>query len=271
MSLPVGLAAAFLHIPYITHDSDAIPGLTNRIISRWARLHAVSLPKEIYKYPANKTVTVGVPIGKHFLPVTKSSQASYKEELGLGNYKQVIFITGGGLGAQRLNEVVAQVMPELLKNYPDLVAVHAVGRDHKQSMRHLYDKNLATADMPRVIIKGFIDDLYRYSGAADVIITRAGATNLAEFAAQSKACVIVPNPQLTGGHQVKNAQALAAHKAAIIIQEQQLIRYPETLSDTISRLLDHPSDRQQLGHRLSQFAYLNATEHLAQLILSMVS
>src|SRR5579862_7870303 len=66
VGVPVGLAAAQLHIPFITHDSDAVPGLANRIIARWATAHAVALPKELYNYPADKTFTVGVPISSDF-------------------------------------------------------------------------------------------------------------------------------------------------------------------------------------------------------------
>jgi UDP-N-acetylglucosamine--N-acetylmuramyl-(pentapeptide) pyrophosphoryl-undecaprenol N-acetylglucosamine transferase len=79
VGVPVGLAAAKLGIPYITHDSDALPGLANRIIARWAALHAVALPKEVYHYPAANTVTVGVPISHEFRPRTP-------EELGAGGW-----------------------------------------------------------------------------------------------------------------------------------------------------------------------------------------
>jgi UDP-N-acetylglucosamine--N-acetylmuramyl-(pentapeptide) pyrophosphoryl-undecaprenol N-acetylglucosamine transferase len=65
VGVPVGLAAAVLRIPYITHDSDALPGLANRIIAPWAKKHAVGLPKEVYSYPPDKTITVGVPLAHH--------------------------------------------------------------------------------------------------------------------------------------------------------------------------------------------------------------
>ena len=270
VAVPVGLAAAWLHVPYITHDSDAIPGLANRIIGRWAKLHAVGLPKEVYNYPADKTVTVGVPISDKFKTVTEDAQKAFRRELKLEQYKEVVFVTGGGLGALRLNESVAVVAPDLLRTYPKLALLHVVGRDHVASIQALYDKSLSMADKSRVVVKGFIDDLYRYSGAADVIISRASATSLAEFAAQSKACVIIPNPQLTGGHQTKNAQVLAKTQAAVIVEEKQLAANPDLLAHEIHKLLDHPAARTKLGEQLHNFAQPDATKRLSELILSIV-
>jgi UDP-N-acetylglucosamine--N-acetylmuramyl-(pentapeptide) pyrophosphoryl-undecaprenol N-acetylglucosamine transferase len=205
VGVPVGLAAAQLHIPFITHDSDALPGLANRIIARWAAVHAVALPKEIYKtYPASKTVTVGVPISGHYQKVDPAAKQHFREELGLQAFRPMLFVTGGGNGAQTLNDAIARAVPNLLMQFPNLVVVQASGREHEQALQAYYQKTLWPEDQKHVIVKGFIEDLYRYSGAADVIVTRAGATTIAEFAVQGKACIIVPNPRLTGGHQVKN-------------------------------------------------------------------
>lgn len=78
VGVPVGLAAAQLKIPYVTHDSDAIPGLANRIIARWAAIHAVALPAEVYAYPPAKTVTTGIPLQADFSPVTDSLRSQYR-------------------------------------------------------------------------------------------------------------------------------------------------------------------------------------------------
>ena len=107
VGVPVGLAAAMLHIPFVTHDSDAIPGLANRIIARWASKHAVALPKEIYAYAPAKTVTVGVPVASDYQLVTDKSQQDYRQQLGLKADAKLLFVIGGGLGAQRVNEAIA--------------------------------------------------------------------------------------------------------------------------------------------------------------------
>lgn len=264
---PVGLAAAWLHIPYITHDSDAIPGLANRIVAKWANLHAVALPKETYPYPQAKTVTVGVPVQADFKPVTKELQQQYKRELGLDKFNKVLFITGGGQGSVRLNDALVSVVPTLLKQFSDLAVVHVAGQLQAQVVNEAYEKQLETADRNRVMVKGFISGLYRYSGAADAIVTRAGATTLAEFAVQHKACVIVPNPYLTGGHQLKNAQVLADRHAAICVSEDQVLANPKDLETAIARVIGDADEQRELGEQLAQLAHPGAAKELAMLLL----
>ena len=267
VGVPVGLAAAVHKIPYITHDSDALPGLANRIISRWAVMHSVALPKEVYKYPQNKTITVGVPIHANYQPVSVEMQIKYRNEIGLGKYKKIVLITGGGLGARRLNMSAAEVIPALLQQYQDLAIVHTVGRGNEVTMRKIYEHLLSPEELKRMVIEGYLTDLFRYSGAADVIIARAGATNLAEFAFQRKACVIVPNPQLTGGHQLKNADYLAEHKAIEVVTEKSIKNDSNALRSAVQTLLDDETLRDALAMNLSAFAQPNAAALLAELLL----
>ena len=267
VGVPVGLAAALRGIPYITHDSDALPGLANRIIAPWARIHAVALPKEIYSYPANKTVTVGVPIARHFHPFSDKELQESRKLLGLQDAEQIMLVTGGGLGAQRLNDAVCSCMIDLLTRYPGLWVVHIAGRPNEAEVRQFYKQELAPKVQHRVLVKGHITNLYQYSGVADVVVTRAGATSMAEFAAQHKACVVVPNPLLTGGHQLKNAQVLADRKAVRLVNEAHLNGDHHALMPPLTDLLDHPDKAAALGDKLSELAQPNAAHLLAMLLL----
>lgn len=269
VGVPVGLAAAMLDQPFVTHDSDAIPGLANRIIARWARLHAVALPKEVYRYPANKTVTTGIPLQKHFVPVTDELQRRYRKEAGLPAEGRVLFIIGGGLGSQRINLAVADILPHLLREFPDLQVVHGVGRANEASMHDRYSHDLSVSELKRVKVLGFANDIYRYSGAADLVITRAGATNLAEFAVQGKACLVIPSPFLTGGHQLKNARYLEKKGAIAVIDEQDVTTDANRLARAISELLRDDAERNVLGKQLAGFAKPHATRELAGLILKV--
>lgn len=265
VSVPVCLGGKLNGVSYITHDSDSLPSLANRLIARWAAWHAVALPEEVYPYDRQKTVTVGIPISADFQPVTYDSCHSYRQEIGLPGYKYVLCITGGGNGADDLNKAVAANLPGLLKTYPDLAVAHISGRTHEISLNKLYDQRVPAADRSRVIVKGFVSDFYRYSGAADVIVARAGATNIAEFAQQGKACILVPNSKLTGGHQLKNAQILARAGAIKMIDESNL--RVGGLVVVISSLLNSPKTRRQLGRAFHGFARPEATRDLAELIL----
>jgi UDP-N-acetylglucosamine--N-acetylmuramyl-(pentapeptide) pyrophosphoryl-undecaprenol N-acetylglucosamine transferase len=264
VGVPVGLAAAKQGIPYITHDSDALPGLANRIIARWATLHAVALPAEVYTYPKSKTRTVGVPVHAHYLPVDGQAKEAFRKELGLEDYAKVLFVTGGGLGAQRLNTALEAIVPTLLETFSDLAVVQSVGRQHEAAISQRYAQLLKPEEQGRVIVKGFVTDMYRYSGAADVIITRAGATALAEFAVQHKACIIVPNPLLTGGHQLKNAEYLAEKQAAVVVRETELA---PKLQAAVEELLTNEEACRLLGQQLATFAVPDAAKQLAVLLL----
>lgn len=268
VGVPVGLAAAGLRIPYVTHDSDALPGLANRIISRWAAKHAVALPPEVYHYPAAKTVTTGIPLQADFTPVTDNLKKQYRSQLKLPARARVLFVIGGGLGSQRVNAAVAAAVPHLLREFPDLYVVQGAGRANKARLEALYTDKLSPAEQGRLTVHGYIDDVYRYSGAADVIITRAGATNLAEFALQGKACIVVPSPFLTAGHQLKNARYLAEQGAALVLDESELTADPNRLAAQVSDLLHNPDKQRKLGQRLAKFAKPDASRELARLILS---
>jgi UDP-N-acetylglucosamine--N-acetylmuramyl-(pentapeptide) pyrophosphoryl-undecaprenol N-acetylglucosamine transferase len=270
VGVPVGLAAASLHLPYITHDSDAIPGLANRIIARWARWHAVALPKEIYAYPADKTVTTGIPLQANFVPVTAERQKTYRQEIDIPEKAKLLFIIGGGLGATRVNTAVSEAVPHVLLDHRDLYVIHVAGRANLEAVQARYNElaNLAV-EQGRVRVMGYIDDVYRYSGAADIIICRAGATNLAEFALQGKACIIVPNPFLTGGHQLKNAQLLADKQAVIALDEAQLLADPNRLAKQLDQLLPDTKLQAELARNFASFAKPKATVELADLILQL--
>lgn len=267
VGVPVGLAAARLHIPYITHDSDAIPGLANRIIARWAAWHAVALPAKTYQYPADKTVTTGIPLRKEFVQVTAALRKQYRAQIKVPDKSKLLFVIGGGLGAQRINQAVAEAVPHLLAEFRDLYVVHGAGRANEEEMRRAYKTRLNETEQGRVLVLGFISDVYRYSGAADVIITRAGATNLAEFAQQGKACLVIPSPFLAGGHQLKNAQYLAGQHAALVLPETELTDDSNRLAKQVSALLANDKRRAELGHQLATFARPHATEEIADLVL----
>ncbi len=266
VSVPVALGGALRHIPYITHDSDSTPSLANRIIARWASLHAVALPVELYPYPKAKTVTVGVPISTDYKLVTPALLYHYRSEIGLSKAQQVLLVTGGGNGADQLNRAVVANSAYLLRRYPGLYIMHIAGRDLLKSTEVAYDKELPVDARKRVLVKGFIGDLHRYSGAADVVIARGGATSLAEFAAQSKACVIIPSSQLIWN--IKNTEALVELQAVVALTEAQS-EQESRLASMVSDLFDHVDKREALAKALYSLARPDSAKELATLILGL--
>jgi len=264
VSVPVAFGGRLNRVPYITHDSDSTPSLANRVIAPWAAMHAVALPEDVYPYPRSKTMTVGVPVSSDYVSVTPNLQRQYRRDLKLDEYKQILLVTGGGNGAEQLNSVVIENAPRLLERYPKLLIVHIAGRALEAAVSDAYDRLLAPRMRTRVLVKGFITDLFRYSGAADVLIIRAGATGLAEFALQEKACIVIPSRQLIW--QAKHAETLAARQAILELSEAQAAE-DGRLSKLVANLLDDDLRRHNLAANLAQFGVPDAARRLAMLLL----
>jgi UDP-N-acetylglucosamine--N-acetylmuramyl-(pentapeptide) pyrophosphoryl-undecaprenol N-acetylglucosamine transferase len=269
VSVPVSLGAKIYGVRYITHDSDSIPSLANKLISPWATQHFVALPKDTYSYPQNKTVTTGIPLSNKIVPISEKLKQEYRRKLAIRSSSKFIFIIGGGLGAQSLNEVVADVMPNLMAEFKDLEVVHLVGKYKDDVAISDYKSKLSEIQLKRVKVLDYSDEAYLYSGAADIVITRAGATSLAEYAIQGKACIVVPSTVLTGGHQLKNAQILEKSGAVVVLNDLGLTKDPTKLGAQVSRLLNDKSARNELELRIHKFAKPNSTENIARRILDI--
>ena len=209
---------------------------------------------------------VGIPLNSEYKLVTASIQARYRQQIGLQDYDQVLLVTGGGNGAEQLNHAVVANTVALLKQYPHLAIVHFAGRSHEEAVSKEYDDLLLSADRQRVVVLGFVADFYKYIGAADIIIARGGATNLAEFAVQAKACIIIPAAQLVGDHQTKNAQALAEAQAIVMLTQEQA-EQDRRLAHTVADLLQDAQKTDRLRNNLARFAHPDAAERLAMLLL----
>lgn len=264
VAVPVGIAAHLRGVPIITHDSDAIPGLANRIIGRWSTVHTTAMAPQYYPYPGGSIKQVGIPVDERVKPVDQQSQKKLKEQIDLPPDSLMLLVAGGGLGSQRLNELMVKITPELLKKHPSLQIVHFTGSGHQDQVVEHYERELGQEMPDRVKVFGFSSDFYAYSGAADVVLARAGATTLAELAIQRKAAVIIPSPFLTGGHQLKNAEELTTHAAAEILPNDV---EPQKLLSTLDALLQNENSREQLGRNIGSLAHPNAAAQLADIVL----
>lgn len=244
--VPVAAAGRLHHVPYITHDSDALPGLSNRLAARWARYHATAMPAEYYNYPKKTIRVVGVPTDARFRQYTGKEQERIRADLKLPKSDPVLLITGGSNGARRLNEAVIGILPELLELHPRLRVLHQIGEGNDDQL-----KNVPEAVKKRTHFFSFSSELFHMSAIADVVIARAGASALADLAVQKKACIIVPNPYLTGGHQLKNATVYHDAGAAIVVSEDEL----KTDSGMLLRAIDTLLVDKTLRHRLADHMY----------------
>lgn len=263
VALPVGIAAKLLRISIVTHDSDVVPGLANRIIGRWAVFHATGMPENNYSYPKKTLRYVGVPIDPRIKKTTPRYQNEVKARLNIAADSTVLLVAGGSSGSTQLNELIVSIVDELLSINLSLNIIHLTGQAHEKSVEDNY-KTIPKHEQKRVMVIGYSNEFYLLSAAADLVITRAGATTIAELAAAGKACIVVPSVHLAGGHQLKNASALEALDAAVVAPENV---QPDELMTLINALLNNDSRRFELARNLYATAKVNASSDLAEIIL----
>ncbi|CAN5666306.1 undecaprenyldiphospho-muramoylpentapeptide beta-N-acetylglucosaminyltransferase [soil metagenome] len=261
VGVPVGLAAAFWRVPFVTHDSDIMPGLANRIVGRWARLHATGMPATFYNYSKAKTRHVGVRVNEVYKPVDSQLQREYKADLNIAGHSKVLFITGGSLGSRQINKTVSDIAAGLLERFSDLTILHQVGKGNEGCYGDFSHERL------RVL--PFVSGMHKYSGAADVIVSRGGANTLAEFGVQGKACIVIPRSFLPGGHQVKNALYLEEQGAIISVADQTLAEDPKQLYKSISSLLQDQPKRAELAKKLQSISIPDAATKVAKVLLEI--
>ena len=258
--LPVGLAARMLRIPYIIHESDLDPGLTNRILSRWAQTIAVGFPESNYKqFQAERLAFTGNPVRPAIVT------AHRLEGLGLFNLTSklpVLTITGGSQGAAEINDVVLAALPDLLEICQ---VIHITGEAEYKRLDFNRQRQTPIAHADRYHAYPYLqDEMPAALATADIIVTRAGASAIAEAAILHKPTVLIPNTNMAG-HQVTNARTLARAGAARVLQGDQFT--PLKLVREVRGLLHNKQQMEQLGEAIGAFGRPDAAMALAQVIL----
>lgn len=265
VGLPVGLAAVMLHIPVVTHDSDAVPGLTNRILSRYAQYMAVAMPPEYYDYNKSKMRYTGLPIREEFTKVTADMIDLYRHDLSIPVDAFVTVVVGGSLGAIRLNNAVMACSSDYLGADINRWLIHLTGGYQYDEVRAYYD-TLDTENKNRVLVWPFRDDIYKITGLADIIISRAGSS-IHELSIQQKTVILVPNPVLTGGHQTINANILAKRGATIVVTERDLAdSNDQRLLEAINELAFDEVLRNKLAMNLNGLAIEHADVKIVEVL-----
>ena len=268
--LPVGSAAKILHIPYVIHDSDAAPGLTNRLLAKRATKIATGMPLEYYSYPADRAEWTGIPTSDDFKPVSATKQKSLKKKLGFDPEKPLLVVTGGSLGAEHINLAIREILPSLLK-FTNVMLV--AGRERYPEMMDLkeYEKwDDGKLNSGFRMIK-FSSEMYDLFGAADIVVSRAGASTMTELSSMAKTVIMVPNEKLPGYHQVKNARAYEKANAVVVVEDSEMHKNPELLLTAIRGLAKDKKKREELSKNLRAFVKDNAAENLANMIISVAN
>lgn len=211
ISAAVVTAAKVLRVPIMLHASDAMPDRTNRLLARWADLVSTVSQSAADQFKARRCVVTGQPVRPEVLEADPSAA---RTELGVPETAFVVLVTGGSQGAQRLNDATIAALPELLAN-PDVHVIHLTGVGKLPNSGHRAALNL---HRDRYLIEEGRNDMASVLAAADLVVTRAGASSLAEASAWGRPMIVVPYPH-AGGHQQHNAAIYEQAGAAIVVAD----------------------------------------------------
>ncbi len=259
--LPMGYAAHFLRIPLVIHDSDARPGLTNKLLARFADSIGTGMPLENYNYDTRRTTYVGVPISPDIRPITDDLRAVYRKDLSLPLDRRLVVAVGGGLGSVAINQAIADAARQCEADDDISTLFYNVTGVRNLDAAEEYGSGVSCY----VAVPFIYKDMYKLLGAADIVITRASATTLQELAGLKQAVVAVPARQL--GDQQKNAALFSEYDAVVALTDDEL---PRDLSGVLSGILRDDARRRELAEKLHSFARPHAARDMARIIRKAV-
>ncbi len=266
-SVPVVLAARVLRIPVIIHESDAKPGRANLLAAPFAKKIAISFESAAKYFPQqaqNRIARTGIPIRK---ALTRIEPEGARQFLQLEAGVPTVFIIGGSLGSMRINNAILSALPELvaLANI-----IHQTGPAHIENIESLAKVVLnANEHAGRYHAFGYLTEvaMQRAAGAADIIVSRAGATSISEISLWHKPAILIPIPESVSHDQKTNAYAFARTGAATVIEEENLT--PHLLVSEIHRVLITPEIAQRMAAASAGFTDPDAARILAKEILGI--
>lgn len=263
-SLPSVFSGWILGTPIFLHESDVTPGFANRFASRFCQKIFVSFSaREIGYFPVKKMVSVGNPIRREIL---EGSKKEAKTLFKLRGVNPVILILGGSQGAQRINETLLQILPEILANFE---VIHQCGEKNFKEVRA--EANVTTKEPLKKYYHLFPffkeEELKQAYAASDLIVSRAGSGSIFEIAAVGKPAILIPLPRAAQDHQVKNAYAYTKNGAGLVIEEANLT--PHFFLEKLKYLISQPEELKKMQNQAKEFSRPRAAKTIAEYIVSL--
>ena len=261
---PVLKKAAKMGIPTIVHDSNAIPGLTTKLLSSIVDKVLVAFPEQekLYRRP-DRVIYTGTPVRKGF------KMAAENRPLRAKDAKPLVVSFWGSLGAGKMNEAITEAI-KLNIDSGMFDHIHAVGKKGgSEEMKHrLRDLGVADVLPPGIEIKEYIDDMPTVMAAADLVLCRGGGSTIAELMAMSQPSIIIPSPYVANNEQEENAKAIGKSGGAILLHEKTCTG--EVLYEAIVSLITNEEKLAEMTENLKTFALPDATKNVADIILKLV-
>lgn len=266
-SYPVVRAAAKRGIPTAVHESNAEPGLTTKTLSQVVDKVMVGFEESRKHYPHPERVEVtGTPVRGDFF---QQSRKEAREALGYQDDRPVVLTTWGSLGAQVMNDHMVDFVVRECREGTPFHHIYGVGqRYYPRVMEKLAAQGIDLKDYPRVDVREYIYDMPLCMDAADLVLSRAGASTIAEISAIAKPSILVPSPNVTANHQEKNARVLSDQGAAVLMLEPDCTG--DKLYDQVTQMLHHPTQLEEMSRRLARMSVTDANERIYQVLKGLL-
>lgn len=253
---PVMAAARLLGRPTLIHEQNSIPGLANRKLGKLVSRICLSLPGSEKSFP-QKTVLTGNPVRSSILKLSERNEVP-------GNKPPVLLVLGGSLGAHRVNELVSGAFALGLPGLKNVRVIHQTGPADAEEIEAIYKRNAIDAT-----VAPFFTDMAAVYKEADLLVSRAGATTLAELAVLGKPALLIPYPHAADNHQEKNAEYYVQAGGALMFVEKNLTA--EALAEQLVQLFENPARLKEMGGAMRSRAFLEAAEHIVDECLALLS
>lgn len=265
-SVPIVIAAWLLRIPIMIHESDSHAGSANRLAAKLARYIGIAYDEVAHEFPTEKTALIGIPIRRAFRTIPEAPLQS----LGLPTDKPLLFVTGGSLGAQKINNLLLETLDELL---PHFTILHQTGPKNETDVKTTAVELLSGHDdwLNRYYIRGTLsgEEMHLALHAASLIISRAGSTTIFEIAQTGKPAIIIPIPEQVSHDQRTNAYSYARTGAAAVLEEGNLT--DSLLTSEITRIMSSNDTYTSMSEAATNFARPHAAEVVGTTLLEIAN
>ena len=249
-------AASMLNIPTVIQEQNSYPGITNKLLAKKANKICVAYENLERFFPKDKMILTGNPVRQDLInEASKSEAISYFK---LDANKKTLLVLGGSLGARRINQLIEKELDFLLSQ--NIQIIWQCGKLYLNDYSKYNEKD-------NVQVVAFIDRMDLVYAAADVVISRSGASSVSELCIVGKPTIFIPSPNVAEDHQTKNAKAISDKNGAILIKESELdAQFEKVFSDLIS----NESKQAELSQNIKKLAKPNATKDIVEEIIKLI-
>lgn len=270
-SAPLLWAAGRLGVPTLIQEQNGYAGLTNKIVGKKAKSICVAYDGMERFFPADRIVFSGNPIRKEIVPATEEMRKEAMEFYGLDTQKKHIFIVGGSLGSGTLNNAMKKWISDGCPGGDGIEIIWQCGKFYKPSvdafMKEAEAAGLGGAVLKQIQHSDFIKRMDLAYAAADVVISRSGASSVSELCAAHKATIFVPSPNVAEDHQTHNAMALVNKDAAVLVKDAEAV---EKLLPAACALTENPERIAQLEKNIAVLAKTDAAMTIAEEVYRVI-